>query len=108
MQTSRSGGAGETKRKQSRNKSSINTQTFWFGCGLSTSAFSVGKQRVSMEMLRAKLYDIKLQRSCTAQRKTMVSQVIVLQKIKTYNYPQGRVTDHRINKSIYNLDLYEW
>ena len=30
----------------------------------------------------------------------------VLQKLKHYNYPQGRVTDHRINKSIYNLDAY--
>jgi peptide chain release factor 1 len=62
-----------------------------------------------MEMLRAKLYDIKLQEvvgDSAAQRKTMVSTGDRSAKIKTYNYPQGRVTDHRINKSIYNLDAY--
>ena len=39
-----------------------------------------------------------------AQRKIMVSTCDCSAKIKTYNYPQGRVTDHRINKSIYNID----
>ena len=41
-----------------------------------------------------------------AQRKSMVSTGDRSAKIKTYNYSQGRVTDHRINKSMYNLDAY--
>jgi peptide chain release factor 1 len=62
-----------------------------------------------MEMLRTKLYDIELQKvqgDIAAQRKSMVSTGDRSAKIKTYNYPQGRVTDHRINKSMYNLDAY--
>ena len=62
-----------------------------------------------MEMLRTKLYDIELQKvqgDNAAQRKTMVSTGDRSAKIKTYNYPQGRVTDHRVNKSMYNLDAY--
>jgi peptide chain release factor 1 len=62
-----------------------------------------------MEMLRTKLYDIELQKSqgdIAAQRKSMVSTGDRSAKIRTYNYPQGRVTDHRINKSIYNLDAF--
>ena len=60
-------------------------------------------------MLRTKLYDIELQKvqgDIAAQRKSMVSTGDRSAKIKTYNYPQGRVTDHRINKSMYNLDAY--
>ena len=38
-----------------------------------------------------------------SQRKTMVSTGDRSAKIRTYNYPQGRVTDHRINLTIYNL-----
>jgi len=48
----------------------------------------------------------KVQGDIAAQRKSMVSTGDRSAKIKTYNYPQGRVTDHRINKSIYNLDSY--
>ncbi|MDH6212167.1 protein subunit release factor A [Chryseobacterium sp. BIGb0186] len=62
-----------------------------------------------MEMLRTKLYDIEVQKAVgdiAAQRKSMVSTGDRSAKIKTYNYPQGRVTDHRIGKSMYNLDAY--
>src|SRR5690606_32798103 len=64
---------------------------------------------LAMEMLRAILYYIELQKvqgDVAAQRTSMVCTGDGSAKIKTYNYPQGRVTDHRINKSIYNLDAY--
>jgi len=40
----------------------------------------------------------------SGKRKTMVSTGDRSAKIRTYNYPQGRVTDHRINLTLYNLD----
>jgi peptide chain release factor 1 len=60
-----------------------------------------------MDMLRAKLYDLELVKrngDIAAQRKTMVSTGDRSAKIRTYNYPQGRVTDHRINLTLYNLN----
>ena len=60
-----------------------------------------------MNMIRAKLYDIELVKrngDIAAQRKTMVSTGDRSAKIRTYNYPQGRVTDHRINLTLYNLN----
>ena len=57
-------------------------------------------------MLRAKLYDIEItkrQGDIASRRKTMVSTGDRSAKIRTYNYPQGRITDHRINYTIYNL-----
>jgi peptide chain release factor 1 len=60
-----------------------------------------------MDMLRAKLYDLELLKrngDIAAQRKTMVSTGDRSAKIRTYNYPQGRVTDHRINLTLYNLN----
>ena len=62
-----------------------------------------------MEMLRSKLYDIELNArngDIAAKRKTMVSTGDRSAKIRTYNYPQGRITDHRINKTMYNLTAF--
>ncbi len=61
----------------------------------------------AMKMLRARIYEQELQRqqaAIAAERKTLVSSGDRSAKIRTYNYPQGRVTDHRINLTLYNLD----
>ena len=60
----------------------------------------------AMKELRTRLYDLEYQRRMSElalKRKTMVSTGDRSAKIRTYNYPQGRVTDHRINLTIYNL-----
>ncbi len=60
----------------------------------------------AMRELRARLYNIEYQKrmdEVSAKRKTMVSSGDRSAKIRTYNYPQGRVTDHRINLTMYNL-----
>jgi peptide chain release factor 1 len=60
----------------------------------------------AMSELRTRLYNIEYQKyldSISSQRKTMVSTGDRSAKIRTYNYPQGRVTDHRINLTLYNL-----
>jgi peptide chain release factor 1 len=57
-------------------------------------------------MLRTNLYEIELQKhneGIASRRKTMVSSGDRSAKIRTYNYPQSRVTDHRINYTKYNL-----
>ncbi|MEX0721453.1 MAG: peptide chain release factor 1 [Balneolaceae bacterium] len=61
----------------------------------------------AMTMLRAKMYDIELekkQKERSADRKSQISTGDRSAKIRTYNYPQGRLTDHRINLTLYNLD----
>jgi len=60
----------------------------------------------AMSELRTRLYNLEYQKyldSVASQRKTMVSTGDRSAKIRTYNYPQGRVTDHRINLTMYNL-----
>jgi peptide chain release factor 1 len=60
----------------------------------------------AMKMLRAKLYEMKLQEqtaSISAQRRSMVKSGDRSDKIRTYNFPQNRMTDHRIGLTLYNL-----
>ncbi|MCD8313727.1 MAG: peptide chain release factor 1 [Bacteroidales bacterium] len=59
--------------------------------------------------LRTRLYNMEYQKymaGISAKRKTMVSTGDRSVKIRTYNYPQSRVTDHRINYTIYNLPVF--
>ncbi|MBE5821713.1 MAG: peptide chain release factor 1 [Clostridiales bacterium] len=66
-------------------------------------------KETALKMLRAKLYEQKVQEQ-TAQvaqdRKTQVGSGDRSEKIRTYNFPQGRITDHRINLSIYQMENF--
>jgi peptide chain release factor 1 len=60
----------------------------------------------AMKVLKARLYDLELKKhndEISAQRKSMVGSGDRSDKIRTYNFPQNRVTDHRIGLTLYNL-----
>jgi peptide chain release factor 1 len=60
----------------------------------------------AMTMLRAKLYDAektRIDKARAAERKDQIGSGDRSERIRTYNFPQGRVTDHRINLTLYNL-----
>ncbi|HNV96021.1 MAG TPA: peptide chain release factor 1 [Bacteroidales bacterium] len=62
----------------------------------------------ALNELRTRIYNLEYQKyldSISAKRKTMVSTGDRSAKIRTYNYPQNRITDHRINLTLYNLDV---
>ena len=61
----------------------------------------------AMKLLKAKLYEIERERLDSAragERKSLVGSGDRSERIRTYNFPQGRVTDHRINLTLYKLD----
>ena len=63
----------------------------------------------ALSRLRTQIYDKEHQKyidDIAARRKTMVSTGDRSAKIRTYNYPQGRITDHRIGYTIYNLNAF--
>jgi peptide chain release factor 1 len=63
----------------------------------------------AMVELRSRIYNMEYQKyldEIASKRKTMVSTGDRSAKIRTYNYPQGRITDHRINYTIYNLAAF--
>ncbi len=63
----------------------------------------------AVQVLRSRLYTIereKLDSERAEQRKSLVTTGDRSAKIRTYNYPQGRITDHRINKTVYNLSAF--
>ena len=60
----------------------------------------------ALKVLRSRLYELELAKKMEADseiRKSQVSSGDRSAKIRTYNYPQGRVTDHRINLTLYDL-----
>ncbi len=72
-----------------------------------TQRFQAQNRELAMEMLRAKLWEIEIEKQnkeVSSLRSTQVGRGMRSEKIRTYNFPQDRLTDHRINKSWHNLE----